>query len=291
MGLWHRVVVDGATAAVVASDDPGTFYCAGLARELARYNAARPATVTGFMHMPADQATGPVAAANPALLTRRENHALAARVLGRFVAAIAGDAGEQVVMLTGFGAFEHVADNPTRAFVETLAGEANAASLDAVVRQAFGRTFEREPMAARDGRVTAYRYRLDGHAVVLATGVFALAETEELAVAGRHTATMADLRARLADLLADVAHATGGRTPDAIIGLGVDSKQAANGPKDHRFKLETRSLGFMSRIYDPAAGELVAHVDADAGEPAVVNDALVALYVSALAGSNRRGST
>ena len=157
--------------------DPGTYYCGGLAAHLAGLGV--PA---GFVHTPND---GNLPRA--ALLDFTE------LVVARCVRALGGGR----VLVTGFGRFPGVPDNPTAAFV------ADPARLGA------------------------------------ATGLVLALEAAD----GTMVPDMAPVIAQLA--------AAGGF--DAVLALGVDSRQALARP---RFTVETQAWGMR-----PALGPVV-HLDA-----------------------------
>lgn len=237
--LRHAIAAGEARAIVSLGVDPGSFFCGGLAMHLARLAAARPEVAVGFVHVPPDRACGPVAAENPALLSREANLALGLAVVGRSLGLLAAGAGpDPMVLLTGFGPFASTHDNPTRALL--LAGEeAHLAHLDAIVAGGFGAARRCEAIAAH-GRVIGARYAAAGRTVTVMVGGLALAPTVEAAIEGRYHADKTPVRAQLAALFA----LAGGR-PDIVIGLGVDSQQQrAEAGMVPRFKVETQSRGF-----------------------------------------------
>ncbi len=178
----HRAWPD-AVADVALGVDPGTYFCGGLALALAGRADAR----AGFIHVPPDAALP-----RPALLD------LIGEVVAGVLRALASNRPWQRALITGFGPFPGVTDNPTAAWVADP------------VRVA----------AASGGRA---------HAVVLGLAA------EDGAMHGAMAPVLAQLAAALA--------AAG--SPDVVIGLGVDSRQALARP---RFTIETQSRGMCERI-------------------------------------------
>lgn len=121
------------------SDDAGRYYCAHslyLAHELAREAEAplvhdeRGRPFAGFLHVPADpQATG--APAVPDEERHERTRAVVGAALAGWLPALAArtDDDELRVLVTGFGAFREVTDNPTGAFVRARANGAAALRL------------------------------------------------------------------------------------------------------------------------------------------------------------------
>lgn len=100
-------------ADVALGVDPGTYFCGGLAHALA---ARGGRAATAFIHVPPDAALP-----RPALLD------LLGLVVAGCLAALGADRPPGPVLLTGFGPFPGVADNPTAAFVGDAARVAAAA--------------------------------------------------------------------------------------------------------------------------------------------------------------------
>lgn len=89
-------------ADVALGVDPGTYFCGGLAHALAgRAGAAR----VGFVHVPPD-----------AMLPRPALLDLLGLVAAGLLAALAAERPWRRALITGFGPFPGVADNPTAAF-------------------------------------------------------------------------------------------------------------------------------------------------------------------------------
>lgn len=103
---WPDAVAD-----VALGVDPGTYFCGGLAHALAGRSGAR----TGFVHVPPDERVP-----RPALLD------LIGAVVAALLAALAAERPWRRALLTGFGPFPGVADNPTAAFVGDQARIASA---------------------------------------------------------------------------------------------------------------------------------------------------------------------
>ena len=91
-------------AAVALGVEPGTYFCGGLAHLLATLD--RPGLRAGFIHVPPDAAVP-----RPALLD------LIGLVVAGVLAALEAERPAPTVLLTGFGPFPGVPDNPTAAFV------------------------------------------------------------------------------------------------------------------------------------------------------------------------------
>lgn len=232
------VADSGAAADVQLGVDPGTFYCADqLANLIALAGAPGFADVTtGFIHVPPDRSTGAAAAAAAHLHPRRCNLQQCARVVAAALRELAEGTSDSLVLVTAFGPFAGVADNPTAAFV------ADAAALDATVRLVDPglRPAERAPLAVDGVGATAlHRYVAGARALTLATAVLPLAASEADALAGRYFDT---------DVAADnfrraLAATTGAHAPRAVISLGVDSGQVLR-PARPAFRIETQTRGF-----------------------------------------------
>lgn len=223
----------GAEADVQLGVDPGSFYCADqLANLIALAGDPRLAGVlTGFIHVPPDRCTGASAAAAGHLLPRADNLQQCARVIATAVRELSSGTGDAMLVLTGFGPFAGVADNPTAAFVD------GADCLDVTVRLASAGLVpgERESL----GAVTLHRYAGDGRRLTLATAVLPLAATAAEALTGRYfdtDTTAANFQRVVAEVL------TVGR-PRAIVSLGVDSGQVLR-PARPAFRIETQTRGF-----------------------------------------------
>lgn len=225
-------------AAVRLGVDPGTFFCGAQLAELLRLRG-RPDLAgvrVGFIHVPPDRATGPLAAA--ALHDRATNLEHAAAVVAIALRGCAPPGG--ALLLTGFGPFRGVADNPTAALVD------GPRHLDRAVALAHpGASIERaRDLAVAGLAATERRYHLPGPArsLSLFAATLPLAATDRDALAGRY-ASPEVVAARFADLLAAVCSARGGAPPDAIVSLGVDSTQLA-GLRPPTFKVETQTRGW-----------------------------------------------
>jgi hypothetical protein len=227
------VADSGAEADVQLGVDPGTFYCADQLANLIAL-AGEPAfagVLTGFIHVPPDRSTGAAAAAATHLLARADNLQQCARVVAAAVRELSEGTDGSTVVLTAFGPFAGVIDNPTAAFV----GDVD--HLDRAARLAVpGLTpVEREPL----GAATLHRYAGEGRRLALATAVLPLAATAADALAGRYfdpDATAANFRR----VIGEVARV---QPPRAIVSLGVDSGQVLR-PARPAFRVETQTRGF-----------------------------------------------
>ncbi|MBZ5708181.1 hypothetical protein [Nannocystis pusilla] len=223
----------GAEADVQLGVDPGTFYCADQLANLIAL-AGEPAftgVLTGFIHVPPDRATGPVAAAAAHLHPRGDGLQQCARVVAAALRELSEETSEPTIVLTAFGPFAGVADNPTAAFVADLASLDAAAQLAAPELALAGRE--------RLATATLHRYAGASRTLTLATTVLPLAATAADALAGRYfdtDATAANFHRALAPVLAV-------RRPAAIISLGVDSGQVLR-PARPAFRVETQTRGF-----------------------------------------------
>ncbi|MEZ4449095.1 MAG: hypothetical protein R3B09_06415 [Nannocystaceae bacterium] len=236
--LRARVLGPGGEAAEVRLGvDPGAFFCAHHFATLIDLVGAPPLegrARVGFVHVPPDRAAGPAAAAAPRLHPRAVNLEQIARVIAVACRGLAAGPGDRSLLITGFGAFQGIADNPTAAYV----GEPRA--LARTVALASPGAASIDSSALDEGaRVRAFRLA-DGRRLHLATATLALGRSDADALAGRYIdpeRAAADLRRAI-----EAASARCGRL-DAVIGLGVDSTQALGGGAP-TFKVEVQTRGW-----------------------------------------------
>lgn len=249
--LRATVQVGAKSAAVCLGVDPGTFFCGGQAKLLADLKRTYPGMQTGFIHVPPDQQSGGVA---PQLATRAENHAMMAQVLGKTVRGLAGDAGDKSILLTGYGPFEEVQDNPTQAFLQNRDGSPNKGNLDRVMTQAFGpgSAAKSVPLRGEDDSIVGYRYTVGNRQIALLEGCMQLGPSHQAAVCGTYFPDMGPVARQFDRVFDQAVLANQGRTPDAVISMGVDSTQRElkTGQKPS-FKIETQAQGFYQEAPDP----------------------------------------
>ncbi|WP_434420549.1 hypothetical protein [Nannocystis pusilla] len=227
------VADSGAEADVQLGVDPGAFYCADQLANLIAL-ADEPAfagVLTGFIHVPPDRSTGAAAAAATHLLPRSDNLQQCARVVAAAARELSEGTSPLTLVLTAFGPFAGVVDNPTAAFV------GGPDHLVAAVRLAAPelRPIEREPLMMG----ALHRFAGAGRELTLATAVLPLAATPADALAGRYfdpDTTAANFRRALAEIAAV-------QPPRAIVSLGVDSGQVLR-PARPAFRVETQTRGF-----------------------------------------------
>lgn len=227
------VADSGAEADVQLGVDPGTFYCADQLANLIALTGepAFAGVLTGFIHVPPDRSTGAAAAAATHLLPRSDNLQQCARVVAAAARELSAGTSALTIVLTAFGPFAGVVDNPTAAFV------ADPANLDTAVRLVAPGLVpaSRLPLAAG----ALHRYAGEGRELALATAVLPLAATPADALAGRYfdpETTADNFRRALAEIAA-------ARPPRAIVSLGVDSGQVLR-PARPAFRVETQTRGF-----------------------------------------------
>jgi len=227
------VADSGAEADVQLGVDPGTFYCADQLANLIAL-AGDPAfagVVTGFIHVPPDRSSGPAAAAAKHLHARACNLQQCARVVAAAVRELSEGTSDATVVLTAFGPFAGVADNPTAAFV----GEPG--SVDATARLVAPEL----ALVGRESRAAATLHRYAGRSrtLTLATTVLPLAATAADALAGRYF----DADTTAANFQRALAAVRSALPPAAIVSLGVDSGQVLR-PARPAFRVETQTRGF-----------------------------------------------
>jgi hypothetical protein len=236
-----RLVVEGEggeQADVQLGVDPGVFYCADQLANLIELARAR-AVVTGLIHVPPDRSTGAAAAAAAHLHPRAATLEQCARVVAVALRGMADRTGEGAIVVTGFGPFLGVADNPTAAFVT------DAAILERTVQHALpgARAGACVPLFTGAGGPPAHRRAYvapDGsRALELVTAVLALAAAPADALAGRYFDT--DTTARNFRLLIEAV--TRERALAGVLSLGVDSGQARRAARP-AFRVETQTRGF-----------------------------------------------
>lgn len=152
------------------STDAGDFYCEHVyyvAQQQALMSSAsvlsnsRGERLVGFIHLPEDSQTTrpPVASPTDAAVAARHRDTRA--VVGAGIAGYFNDAASQTdgpvrIMLSGFGPFMSVTDNPSGDFV------AHRANIDAAMEAAFGsRLIGRPPAGADMNQPLSYRVRMD----------------------------------------------------------------------------------------------------------------------------------
>ncbi|PCC71606.1 hypothetical protein SAMN02745121_01150 [Nannocystis exedens] len=231
------VADSGAEADVQLGVDPGTFYCADQLANLIAL-AGEPAfagVLTGFIHVPPDRSTGAAAAAATHLLPRRDNLQQCARVVAAALRELSEEtssfADTPALVLTAFGPFAGVVDNPTAAFVGDGDGLAAMVRLAAPELAPVGR----EPLATG----VLHRYAGGGRELLLATAELPLAASPDDALAGRYF-DPDTVAATFRRALADIARV---QPPRAIVSLGVDSGQVLR-PARPAFRVETQTRGF-----------------------------------------------
>lgn len=248
--LRASVKAGSKTADVCLGVDPGTFFCGGQAKLLADLKREYPGLKTGFIHVPPDQQTGEVTSA---VASRPENMAMMAQVLGRTVRGLAGNSGDRSILLTGFGAFENVLENPTQAFLQSPGGEPNKGNLDRVMTHAFGPGSAAKSVALRgeDDAVMGYRYTVGDRQIALLAGCMQLAPDSKAALCGTYFPDMAPVARQFHQVFDQAVLANQGKTPDAVISMGVDSTQRELKPgQKPSFKIETQAQGFYQEAAD-----------------------------------------
>lgn len=205
-------------ATVIHGTDPGDFYCehvfyASEAQAAAPGSAvqrnASGERLTGFLHLPDDQWTGGAGGA----YTEADRHRGTREVVGAALRGYYDDLAPQVrqdplrIMLTGFGPFESIADNPTGDFVS------HQENIDASMRAAFGANLLTAsgtpvPGGSDGGTTLAYRVRDPASGRTRTVQVHA----EQLPVAD----TALDPRAARS-----IENAYASFRPEAVISMGV----------------------------------------------------------------------
>jgi hypothetical protein len=232
--------------------DPGGFFCGALFADLLmarREGLLAAQTCVGFLHVPPDQACSAAAAASPRLCSRAVNLEMIGRVLGSLLCRdlLVGPQ-DRRVLITGFGPFEGVCDNPTAAFVgdagaiDSMIALASPEAARSGRREAFFLEGEAEAADAVSGWVDRFRAAEGAQTIEVVTGLLPLAREAREALAGRYR-PLAEVEAGISALLA-AARAAG--PLDAVISLGVDSGQiAGDGAEAPVFKVETQTWGWQ----------------------------------------------
>jgi pyrrolidone-carboxylate peptidase len=152
------------------SADAGDFYCEHVyyvAQQQALLSSSsvlsnsRGERLVGFIHLPEDAQTSraPIASPTDAQVTAR--HGDTRRVVGAAIAGYFNDTASQTdgpvrIMVSGFGPFMSVTDNPSGDFVS------QRANIDAAMEAAFGsRLVGRPPAGADMNQPLSYRVRQD----------------------------------------------------------------------------------------------------------------------------------
>lgn len=228
---------DGRASDVRLGVDPGAFFCGAQLADLQDLVRAPPfagRTRIGFLHVPPDRATGPAAADNLELHPRATNLEHAARVLAVALRSLLAGPGARALLLTGFGPFRGVADNPTAALVDDPAAIARCITL------AFPGARRLDPH--HHPAFTLHRFAApDGRELTIACAALPLAPTRDDALAGRYASPHAT-EAEFLRRLAAVCDALGG-PPAGVLSLGVDSGQATTTTRP-TFKVETQTRGW-----------------------------------------------
>lgn len=234
--LLHAAAVadTGEVADVRLGVDPGTFFCGHhLANLCDLADAASPRPLVGFVHVPPDRATGPHAAGDPRLHPRPASLDQLARVVATALRHLPAPAGDWHILLTGFGPFEGVADNPTAAFVGDPRALARALAL------AFPGAAIVASRPSSDLPGAHHTFALpDDRRLHLLAAVLPLAATDADALAGRYVDPE-----RVDHLTRTHWREAGPHGPDAALGLGVDSSQIG-GPLPPTFKIEVQTRGW-----------------------------------------------
>ncbi|MCB9701235.1 MAG: hypothetical protein H6711_05045 [Myxococcales bacterium] len=219
-------------AAVRLGVDPGTFFCGALLAELIhlRRQPERAGLRVGFLHVPPDHASGALARVKAALHDRATNLEMIASVVAIALRGLTPPAGG-AILVTAFGSFRGVADNPTDAFVR------DPPSLDRAVALAHpGAALEATQELAHGLRARSYALAAPRR-LRLFTATLPLAASDDDALAGRYWPSE-----QVADDLHALVDAVGAPL-DAILSLGVDSSQST-GPLPPTFKVETQTRGW-----------------------------------------------
>jgi hypothetical protein len=234
--------------------DPGNYYCehmfysAQLAASdpgssVALNSAGEP--LVGFLHVPSDVWQAGERGIGYALKARHDKtcKVIAAAIRGYYdTAASQVREGPICILLTGYGSFMSITNNPTGEFVS------NRANIDAAMQQAFGTGVVRpakEGKGGRFGAATAYRY----HVRTLKTGV-----DRDVVIAGAEFP--------VADSTVDPNNAGSVQavmrafSPQAVISMGV----AGDGPylAEHHADSGGLNRAGSSPVHDDAVGEGVA---------------------------------
>ena len=235
--LRARAVEGGRAAAVRLGVDAGRFYCGHVFAELcARAEAAgerRPRV--GFIHVPPDRGCGARAEGDARLHARAVNIAQIGRVVATALREMAGETGNWSAILSGFGPFEGVVDNPTAAFVGEGAAVAAAVALAFPGAAWTGSTRRGAAAEIHDFMVPGARPRR----LEVIAGVLALATSAAEAAAGRYVGP-----ARIAAEVEGLWTAAGAAGPTVALGLGVDSSQLG-GALPPTFKIEVQTWGWQ----------------------------------------------
>ncbi len=233
--------VNSYVAAVSLGVDPGTFFCGAQFAGLIQLRK-RPGfgdVHVGFIHVPPDRATGSKAQAKPQLHDREVNLEMIAQVVAVALRGLTQPAA--AIVITGFGPFSGVADNPTQAFVDC------PDTLDQTIALAHpgSQLVSSRDLDGTSGfRVGVRDYHISEHSQVLRvfSVLLELAPTVADALAGRYydPDVVADSFTAVTDICC---MNNNGIPPVGIVSLGVDSSQAT-GTHPPRFKVETQTRGW-----------------------------------------------
>jgi len=243
--LRATTAVHSRVAAVQLGVDPGTFFCGAQLAQLIQLRR-RPGfdhTRVGFIHVPPDHSTGEKARAKPQLHDRATNLAMVAQVLA--IALRGFTRVGAALVLTGFGPFAGVADNPTEAFL----GDPHSLDHTIALAHPGAQLDSARHLSTNLGVLVGIRdYHIPtqpGHSqeLRLCTVLLQLAPTKADALAGHYFDP---------DVVADhFTHAMGiccnALVPAAIVSLGVDSSQST-GTHSPRFKIETQTRGWQRGV-------------------------------------------
>lgn len=152
------------------SPDAGDFYCEHVyfvAQEQALASSSSVLSnsdghrLVGFIHLPEDAQAERAPSASPSAADLAARHGDTRRVVGAGIAGYFNEAARQTegpvrIMVTGFGPFGSITDNPSGDFV------AHRENIDAAMEQAFGsRLVGRPPAGADMNQPLSYRVRQD----------------------------------------------------------------------------------------------------------------------------------
>jgi pyrrolidone-carboxylate peptidase len=156
------------------SADAGNFYCEHVyfvAQEQALASSSSVLSnsdghrLVGFIHLPEDAQTTRAPNPSPTAADLAARHGDTRRVMGAAIAGYYNEAAAQTtgpvrIMVTGFGPFSNITDNPSGDFVS------HRANIDAAMEQAFGtRLVGRPPAGADMNQPLTYQVRQDDGSV------------------------------------------------------------------------------------------------------------------------------
>lgn len=243
--LRARVIArSGAEAAVELGVDPGTFYCGDQFAALIALGRAPPfagVTRVGFVHVPPDRRSAPELD-GAGLLDRASNLDLAAQVLAVLLRGLSAGTGPVHLVLTGFGPFVGVVDNPSAAIVGDPAVIERAMAMAAPGVVAVGESSRLNDVPAGIRGVRRGFVGPEARSWTVTSLVLPLAASDDAARRGDYfSADM--MTARFGVALSAALAPAGDAPPAAIVSLGVASSQLRGG-RGPAFRIETQTRGW-----------------------------------------------